>query len=742
MKTPSAYLVLAAAVALSGCFTAGPPPVLLATPEPGEPLITLEIPVHIVLVGVEERFIDRAGLEAALPKDRVPLIESVSGSTGTPEYQRVRYTFTYRFHTAPPEFVRGLFEFALTTSESGRPNQWLVDYDANGPRRLGSADAPKDIHYLDALRTEDRIEESRARHGLAFEPNSVTVFLFDGEGAGVFPTDTYHYWRFDDGMGHAQVPKTEILPGVEPPLGMLDLVETAPFHTPKDPISMRAWGGRWNFVWLDLTAAPSAYDFTPRRPAEDWTDPPLWDVRNEPARLNANLGRDIADFLQIRVARDPIFPVEPFERFTTPIHVFVDAGTLENPATPLGVDLARWVPRADIETSLALLMPWVESRAPIRFYDLPEDDPGMFQALADARRYGDPTLVSEGVVTAYVRDHWDAYAPATTPGEFGVPQFYYYFNGPYTFWGVNSAGGWADTDAWGRPWAIFDHFYDACIKTDPLPCTKGRVGFQNLTLLPLHEAGHELGLTHTKDMSVLDEAQWTKGLTNWLWDSTYSLMSYRHVYMRFDHWDQRFLAVAHAVGYLERAHAARENASAEDRAASERAELEARELLARGAYVEGVLRARAAAEHAGASAPERLFAREERPERVELFRLVVPASRNVYGTPTLGLARLPNPLGLGLEDVTYATAGFVVPEDAPYFHVTYRDVTPAHAGAFRASGVRILGPDGSFRGQMTDSYEQERYFTSHWRGAGVHELRVYQSSGTAGLYEVEVGIPR
>lgn len=748
---PKSLLVVALALVTSGCL--GPTPLEFNPAElPLEfPLVEVQIPVHVVLVGVEPDLLDPPQLRSRLPTERIPIIESVTNTTGTPTLQRVRYTFTYEFHDAPTAFTDGFLRYALANGQLGRPNAWLVDYDAKGPKRLCSncptpaLDRAKDILYLDALKSEAWIQENRAQHGLEFEADAVTFFLLDGENAGVFPTNTYHYWRFDDGMGHSKVPQTQTPPTVPPPIEALGPIETPPFHTPKDPISMRAWGGRWNFVWLDLTAAPSAYDYTPRRPYETATDPPLWEARANLARLHENLGRDLADFLHIRVARDPIYPVTTYNRFVSPIHVFVETGAMENPRTGLGVDLAKWVPRSDIEESIRLAMPWVEVSTPVTFYFLPQDDPGMDETLRSAKRYGDPSLVSAGIVKSYVRQQWSRYVAEAQPGEFVIPQFYFYFNGFYTFWGVSTAGGWADGDAWGRPWAIFDHFFDFCVRATTVPCSKATIGFTNITILPVHEAGHEIGLTHTKDAVEFDNAQWNRHVINWLWDSTYSTMSYRHTYMRFDHFDQRFLAIAHATAYLERAHEQIRKVS--DRAqayAAYETGLHARSLLDGGDWVEAVRKA----EHA------EFLARDNRlpehpaaaPYHAEIpvldQRLIVPASRTGVGSPTLGLTVLNNPSNLDATGASYASTNFEVPADATYVHIKYRDANPLYLGTFKDSAVVVLGPDKSFRGSLTEDFEDEVYLTSHWRGAGVHELRVYQLSGTPGAYQVQVTLGR
>ncbi len=754
MRLRNAFILVLATV-LAGCFTTGPANIEVEPP-PAE-FETIEIPlaVHIVTVGLAGGVLQEDQLRQRLPTERVPIIESVSGTTGTPTYQPVRYTFDYTFHGATPEFTNDLFGYALGTGETGRPNPWLVDYDSKGPKRICDgclplrADASKDILYLDALETEAWIEAHRADYGLDFGPAAHTIFLLDGENAGVFPTTTYHYWRFDDGMGHSKVPKDAMPPSVEAPMEALGhrAVEAPPFHTPKDPISLRAWGARWNFVWLDLTAAPSNYDFVPRRPAETWTDPPLWDLQGDTLRLHDNLGHDLSDFLQIRVARDPIYPVRTFERFVTPIHVFIEEGALENPQTALGVDMQKWVPQKDIDDSFRLLMPWVETQAPVVFHYLPQDDVGMAETLLNAKRYSDPTLVSAGVVKAYVRDAWDQYVPTAAPSDFVIPQFYFYFNGFYTFWGISTAGGWADGDAWGQPWAIFNHFFDLCVRTNTIPCSKATIGFNNITLLPLHEAGHELGLTHTKDSTNLDEASWPEGHTNWLWDSTYSLMSYRHVYMRFDHYDQMFLGIAHALANLETAHEVLQTVTDEATLASVyEAEDAARLALTEARWADAVAAAREAKDLAAAAAePAPVTAVAATPAvetTLQTVDLSVPASRTLIGQPNLGFQQVPNPIDLAATGAAEAVHKFTVPDDALWVRIKYWDAVPEYAGTFKQSSVVVTGPDGSYRGGLGEGYEDEVYLTSHWRGTGEHTLHLYQNAGTPGLYRVEIEIAR
>lgn len=699
--------------------------------------VHIPIEVHLVLAGVDPAKIDQDALLAELPTEHVPLVEAPTGTTGEIIEHPVHYTFTYTFHQAPEAFVTGMAEAALATAEEGRPNGWLVAYDQDGPNRICGActglapvderlGLPDDILYLDAFATERWVLDNLAAHGLDFGRAGVTILLFDGEAGGHLPTETYHYWRFDDGMGHSDVPKTGLAPTVEPPVEAFLEGHVAPYHTPKDTLTMRAWGGRENVLWLDLTAAPSPYDITPRRPLSDETDPPLWDI--DPRTAGTNAGKNLADFLLLRVARDAIYPVHAFERFVSPIHVFIEEGAMENPDLALGVDLEAWVPEADIERSIARMMPWIEVETPVTFHFLPQDDPAMADAIKQAKLYGNPTTVSAGIIKAFVRDDWDAYVPAAEPGDFVMPQFYYYFNGPYTFWGVSAAGGWADGDAEGKPWAIFDHFFDLCIRTDVVPCTKATMGFTNLTILPIHEAGHELGLTHTKDRTELDEEGWPDWRVNWLWDSMFSQMSYRHTFMQFDHWDQRFVATAHAVDLIAKTEARGGDA------------LEARAALTEGRYLDAVDAAWAAYRAAESEGLEALSFPDVT-EEVTGLTVEIPASASVVSGTNLGILFLPAPAFVP-EPLAMAVHTFEVPEDASHVRIAYEDVMPVAAGAHKQVFAVVLGPDGSYRGSLGEAFEDEVVLRSHWRGAGAHELRIYQSAGVLGVYDVEIAIGR
>lgn len=701
--------------------------------------VVLDVPVHIAYVGLDPANVDEDQLLDALPKERTPIVEAVTGTTGMPTHQPVTYRFSYTFHEASDAFTEGFFEAALDASEKGRPNEWLVAYDRDGPQRLCDAclgvpglEEADDMLYLDARATEAWAMDNRADHGLAFEPEAVTILLLDGEGSGHLPTDTYHSWRFDDGFDHSKVPKEGMAPSVPAPIEAFEEGHVAPFHTPKDTLTMRAWGGASDLLWLDLTAAPTMYDHQPRAPVEDWTDDPLWELEGDAEAITENLGRNLGDFLQLRVARDPIYPVDAFERFHTPIMVFVEEGAMENPQTGLGVDLEAWVPQEDIERSLGSLMPWVDIEAPVTFHTLPEDDPEMSQAIKEAKAYGNPSQVSAGYIKSYVRDNWEDYVPEPEEGTFVMPQFYYFFNGPYTFWGVSSAGGWADGDAQGHPWAIFNHFFDLCVREDIVPCSKATIGFRNLTILPLHEAGHELGLTHTKDTVDLDDDGWNQWRVNWLWDSMFSQMSYRHTYMQFDHWDERFMAISHATDLIHRAEASGD-AEAKDAAA------EAREHLSNGAWLEAVEAAQAAAQAAGeglepASSPVE--------ELLVDTQVEVPASQTLIGSQNLGILGLPAPMLMDEEGVTSASVPFHVPEDAEHVRIHYEDAVPEDAGTFKSSWAVVVGPDGTQRGFLSEDYEDEVVLKSHWRGAGDHELRVHQYSGTPGLYDVSIAVAR
>lgn len=691
--------------------------------------VVIDVPVHIVRVGLAADAVDERALLDILPAERLPIVESVEWTTRELRHLPVLYRFVYAVHDAPEGFVDAFFAKAQEHATVGRPSQWLVDYDCAGEQRLGGCAPvaalaqPADVTYFDVMPVEEWLLANADEFGLDFGPNAITILLLDGEGSGRLDPTSYHYWHFDDGMGHSDIPQSGLAPTVRPPA--VDEDEHLPrYHTPKDPTAMRAWGGRGNMVWLDLTAAPSAYDFAPRWPVESWEDPPLWDVT--PQEAAENVGRDLADLLALRVARDPIYPVTAFTTFTTPIHVFVEEGTQENPDLGRGADLEAWVPEEEIRASLQRLMPWATVNVDVMFHMLPADDAGMSEAIKRARAYGSPSHVSSGYVQAYIVDHWDEYVPKAAPDEFVMPQFYYFFAGPWTFNGFGGAGGWADGDEEGRPWIVMNHFFDLCTRTDVAPCTKNDLGLVNITLLPLHEAGHELGLTHTKDfVEIGDEgAEWR---INWLWDSMFSQMSYRHTFMEFDHWDRVFIATSHAADLIERT----ESLGGDAR--------EARRLLAEGAHADAVQagwRALREAQASGAAAA----AAGAREDLVDVT-LEVPASVAIVPGSNLGVAYVANPLALdGIEGVSYRAVSFDVPEGAREVRVAYEDVTPLALATGRSSFVDVHDPAGARVGGISRDFEGSVVLRPADLPAGTWEARVYQWSGTPGLYRVSVSV--
>lgn len=689
-----------------------------------EPVV-VDVPVHLVRVGLAPEALDERALLDLLPNERLPIVESIEWTTREIRHMPVLYRFRYEVHDAPATFVDAFFAKAQEHATAGRPSQWLVDYDCAGPQRLGGCAPvaalaqPADVTYFDVMPVEEWLLANAAGYGLDFGPDAVTILLLDGEGSGRLDASSYHYWHFDDGSAHSDIPQEGLAPTIRPP--EVDEREHLPrYHTPKDPTSMRAWGGRGNLLWLDLTAAPSAYDFAPRAPYDTWEDPPLWDVSAQEAAKN--VGRDLADFLALRVARDPIYPVTAFTTFTSPIHVFVEEATQENPDAGRGADLEAWVPEAEIKASLERLMPWATVNVDVMIHRLPTDDPGMSEAIKRARLYGSPSHVSSGYVQAYIVDHWDEYVPRAAADEFVMPQFYYFFAGPWTFNGFGGAGGWADGDAEGKPWIVMDHFFDLCTRADVTPCTKNDLGLANLTLLPLHEAGHELGLTHTKDWMELTE-EGAESRINWLWDSMFSQMSYRHTYMEFDHWDRVFLATAHAADLIERTEAAGGDAR------------EARALLREGRHQDAVAAGWRSLRAAGDAAAD-----ERAVQVLAEVQVEVPASTDIIPGSNLGVAYLSNPLAPGgIAGVSYRAVPFDVPAGARAVRVEYEDVTPLALAAGRSSYVEVLGPDGETVGGIYRDFEGGVVLRPREIPAGTWEARVYQASGTPGLYRVAVG---
>ncbi|HWG89584.1 MAG TPA: hypothetical protein VNZ52_01925, partial [Candidatus Thermoplasmatota archaeon] len=613
MRIPVAAAVLALVLpALAGCLTQEEPTAPLTIVEPQW---SLEVPVtmNVVLVGTGDR-IDPEKLRPSLPETRPLYNLQEFGITRTVDLEPVQLRLTWQFHQAPEAFAQAFFAAAKNASFEGPAPRFLVNYDAtSGQNRLEhslvdglygtplAAVAPpsgQTITYIDAPTLEQWVQDHRAEYGLTFPGAEYTLFVVDSYTDGYLPQDTYHYYYFDDGTIDADLTRPK-------PWAARTGPETrTEFHTPKDPTSNRGWGGGWNFAWIDLGAAPSWMDYTPWVPPfeDDNVDHPIWDLKDDPAKLHRNLGRHLGDAALVKILRTPIYDFEYRPKWFFPVHVFVESTAVSGKNTPVyGVDVETWLIKENIERAYRDLAPWINTTVTVEYHYLPQDDPGMAQAVRMSEAYGNPTVASAGVIKQYLRDNWAKYVPEVDEDTRVFPQMMFFLDGIYTFWGLNQGGGFADADAWGRPWVAFNHIFDVCVKPEQVPCTKATKweGAGSLDLLVIHEGGHHVGLTHARDTGILDlENHTDEYYANWFWDSTWSVMTYRHQNPGFDQYDRDVTARGHvgwslnlAVKRIDALEAAGVNAA--EVAAARQGIAESEALLLQGKWQEAAFRATA-----------------------------------------------------------------------------------------------------------------------------------------------------
>ncbi|HVM45302.1 MAG TPA: hypothetical protein VM582_05150 [Candidatus Thermoplasmatota archaeon] len=379
------------APAIAGCI-ARPGAVLELTAVHGEPLVTVDYPVRIVAVGFES--FDADALLAKIEPNS-PLIAGMRYFvTGSLEYEPLQFNVQYSVVEAPDAFAEALFAYAASIAEDDAPDAWLARYDRAGEQRvcppgllpplppppvdrpffspvwvnpstLNDPTAPpcKDIQRIDAKAIELWIAQNRAAYGLAWDGAGEEIFVLDSYTKGWLPKESYHQYAIDDGTGSMRLK------------------------------NLRAWGGDHGFVFLDVGAAPNAYDY---RPWIDWekeeffttADGPIWEYADDMDAFYENLAWNVHDAVDMVFARDPIYPFEYAEKYVLKSYVVIDTLAHANPGSPLArlksIDYEALTDEDAIRASFAALVPWAEVVFEVEYLYLPQDDPGLASASAAA----------------------------------------------------------------------------------------------------------------------------------------------------------------------------------------------------------------------------------------------------------------------------------------------------------------------------------------------------------------------
>lgn len=661
---------------LAGCIETAPAALLSAASE-GSPVLTMELPIHVVAVGFRD--FDEQALLAKLQVPDPIFAGMRHAVTGDVKLEPLQYDVKYRVHQADPAFAEALFAYAATVSEPAPADAYLRAYDRAGERRIcpagpvpsfvpvaGTSLAPpcEDVDRIDAAKVEAWLEENRAAYELSFPGAGYTIFVLDSYSTGGLPQDRYHQYIIEDGTTYPLVR------------------------------NMRAWGGSSDFVFLDAGAAPNAFDAYPWANISnsgvdlyDLRDGPIWEYEDDMGTFYENLARNVRDATRILWTRTPIYPFEYAETYVLPTYIFIDPNAHANPASPLSkvrtIDYEAITEAETIHRAFQELVPWAEVKLELKFVYLPTDDPKLAAVLQDAKSRA-PGVVDFGVVKKHFRENWDEYAP-DVPGARVYPTFAFVLDAP-----SQGLYAYSDSDERGESFGVFVNAADTFVCTPtpanprPLCFTEERMGgtenwqrFWNFLLI--HELGHSFGLTHPHDTFGIDEKGYSTYELNWLWDSTSSPMTYRHALPRFNRFDVDLVHRGNAVNLAADVLAGSPSTEAQ------RAAAEALERIAAGDYAGGFARATEAKRLAesGLSALAVAGATLGEPKVLDV-QLRAPAASQLWNLPVAGTV-----LGPATAPLYEAAFPIDIPEGAVGVALEYAEKdAPSHRGwgAFLAVG--------------------------------------------------------
>lgn len=500
--------------------------------------------INVVYVGLDGSLVDEDQLREQLPDVYSP---NVGFSKPRPEPLRsgLRVGLDYQFHQAPQAFASDLFsrypdwsrqapyQYELAPEEA----HFLDTYDRM--YELGRADG--DVHLVDAEAVESWIAENHAAYGLDFEEPEKTVFLLDAWSQHGLWKDDYYWYEFPSDQ--------------QPSAGTR---------------SLRGFGGTNDFLFMDHSAAPNptsddnaelAATNVPGRgvqvgaPAPEGTaynDPPIWHYEGEEAtvghgpyektvRLTDAIQHNLDVGLQLRMLPDYSGRPSYAENYHVNVLLYHD----EHSIMPAD-DLEGVLDEERVFGALKAEVPWTNVTGSIDTYNLPDDDPGMAQALREAKAKAAGTYIPTQPVEEHVRAHEDTYDKGPEDAR-SLYALLFLLEGHYAFALPVVTGGISletpEGTEWGAVSSVNDYRY---VQSGQNMSAMAR----ELERINAHELGHGFGLFHAHDGTRRTDDGYEFAV-DYTWSQTRTIMSYRLIPYTADTFDRQALASAHTLENLQ-----------------------------------------------------------------------------------------------------------------------------------------------------------------------------------------------
>jgi hypothetical protein len=548
-------------------LTVAPPPV---TPDPTsvqwswdpkKPQESVEVPLHIVMVGFKPGEIDESKILGQVPNYQQPGVliprgEATSADNadfpagadtlvnhGRAYYDNVKpflVPYEYRWKPqivyAPDAFTNGLFTAMMQNSTTGdfmdnRARAYLETYNSQrgiyrGANNVVLPNAP--VRFVDGEKTEDWIAtNSKAMLGWTSGPKGgkrtsvgtpgYTIYIlntWDSPQAQLWvrPQHEYHVFKID-----RTDPDTNSFAGID---------------------WARVWGGNYRFMMVDLGAAPNPYE------SETWGnrrrsavgsaayDPPLWEYRANAPRpvtqvhladgwtqavtpgqnwdmnqLGNDLGRTVVEATSYRFEHSYLYEPWPSTgKYFMSNNVWGDKFA----EVPWPTDLTKLFNQQAVEAGLSTLVPYFTFTGDTKYEyltqggaDFDADQAMLQQAKQDGDDVAGAAFVSMHTNTGM--DYLDAHGSRFERGGScytTIPTINVVAEKHYA-WALPIAAGIA-TNRNGVPWGVMNSVndvfkYSGADKDPMLMAVHPPTATGSFTYTAIHEASHFLGLAHPHD---------------------------------------------------------------------------------------------------------------------------------------------------------------------------------------------------------------------------------------------------